>query len=83
VIADSHTLTGSVQESIASGRPVEGYRLLEPILPELDIFFTSSDEAKLIRNTLLADDVHAKSEYSDHSFFIKSYEHMLERVRSS
>ncbi|MBP1608472.1 MAG: pfkB family carbohydrate kinase [Acidobacteria bacterium] len=70
VIADSHTLTGSVQESIASGLPVEGYRLLEPILPELDIFFTSSDEAMLIHNTLLISDDNAKIAYSDHVPFL-------------
>jgi len=31
---------------------VAKYRLLKPLLPELDLFFTSSDEAKLIENTL-------------------------------
>jgi sugar/nucleoside kinase (ribokinase family) len=70
VIADSHTLTGSVQESIASGRSVKGYTLLEPVLPELDIFFTSSDEARLIYNTLLAPDDHAERAYGGHPFFL-------------
>ncbi len=51
-IADSHTLTGDPHRLIAEGRPVAEYRLLEPLLPELDVFFTSSDEAKLIENTL-------------------------------
>ncbi|MCU0913774.1 MAG: carbohydrate kinase family protein [Planctomycetes bacterium] len=51
-IADSHTLTGSPHQLIAAGKPVQEYRLLEPLLPELDLFFTSSDEAKLIENTL-------------------------------
>jgi len=51
-IVDSHTLTGQPQQLIATGRPVAEYRLLEPLLPELDIFFTSSDEARLIENTL-------------------------------
>jgi len=51
-IADSHTLTGNPQKLIAEGKPVKEYRLLEPLLPELDLFFTSSDEAKLIENTL-------------------------------
>jgi sugar/nucleoside kinase (ribokinase family) len=51
-IADSHTLTGDPHKLIAEGKPVEEYRLLEPLLPELDLFFTSSDEAKLIENTL-------------------------------
>jgi sugar/nucleoside kinase (ribokinase family) len=51
-IADSHTLTGNPHALIAEGKPVKEYRLLEPLLPELDLFFTSSDEAKLIENTL-------------------------------
>jgi sugar/nucleoside kinase (ribokinase family) len=51
-IADSHTLTGDPHTLIAAGKPVQEYRLLEPLLPELDLFFTSSDEAKLIENTL-------------------------------
>jgi sugar/nucleoside kinase (ribokinase family) len=51
-IADSHTLTGDPHKLIAQGKPVREYRLLEPLLPELDLFFTSSDEAKLIENTL-------------------------------
>jgi len=51
-IADSHTLTGNPHKLIAEGKPVAEYRLLEPLLPELDLFFTSSDEAKLIENTL-------------------------------
>jgi sugar/nucleoside kinase (ribokinase family) len=51
-IVDSHTLTGDPQGLIQSGQPVAEYRLLEPLLPELDIFFTSSDEARMIENTL-------------------------------
>ena len=51
-IADSHTLTGSPHELINSGKAVDEYRLLEPLLPELDVFFTSCDEARLIENTL-------------------------------
>jgi len=51
-IADSHTLTGNPQKLIAEGKPVKEYRLLEPLLPELDLFFTSYDEARLIENTL-------------------------------
>lgn len=52
VIADSHTLTGNPEEVISSKKPVVEYKLLEPLLPELDIFFTSSDEARMIENTL-------------------------------
>ncbi len=51
-IVDSHTLTGNPQKLIAEGQAVAEYKLLEPLLGELDIFFTSSDEAKLIENTL-------------------------------
>ncbi len=51
-IVDSHTLTGDPQALIDSRQPVPEYALLEPLLPEVDIFFTSSDEAKMIGNTL-------------------------------
>jgi len=51
-IADSHTLTGDPAALIRSGKAVAEYRLLEPLLGELDLFFTSSDEAKMIENTL-------------------------------
>jgi sugar/nucleoside kinase (ribokinase family) len=51
-IADCHTLAGKPQNLIDSATPVAGYKLLEPLLPELDIFFTSSDESRLIQNTL-------------------------------
>ena len=51
-IVDSHTLTGNPHELIKSGTPVKEYHFLEPLLPEVDLFFTSCDEAKLIENTL-------------------------------
>jgi sugar/nucleoside kinase (ribokinase family) len=51
-IADSHTLTADPGKLITAGEPVKEYKLLEPLLPELDVFFTSCDEAKLIENTL-------------------------------
>ena len=51
-IVDSHTLTGNPHELIASGRPVPAYGLLSPLLSGLDVFFTSVDEAKMIRNTV-------------------------------
>jgi len=51
-IADTSTLTARPEELISSGVPVSGYKLLEPLLPEVDVFFTSSDEAKMIANTL-------------------------------
>ena len=53
-IVDSATLTADPPGLIASGNPVPEYQLLKPLLGELDIFFTSSDEAKLIANTLTA-----------------------------
>jgi len=51
-IVDSHTLTGNPVELIMAGTPVQEYKLLIPLLPEVDLFFTSSDEAKMIENTL-------------------------------
>jgi len=51
-IVDSHTLTGNPSELIKTGKSVKEYRLLEPLLPEVDLFFTSCDEAKLTENTL-------------------------------
>lgn len=52
VIVDSHTLAGDPRALIERGEPVSAYTLLAPLLSELDIFFTSSDEARMIRNTL-------------------------------
>lgn len=51
-MADSHTLASDPEELISSDAVVEEYKLLEPLLPELDIFFTSYDEARMIENTL-------------------------------
>jgi sugar/nucleoside kinase (ribokinase family) len=51
-IVDSHTLAGNPRQLIAAGTPVAEYKLLEPLLPEVDLFFTSCDEAKMIANTL-------------------------------
>lgn len=51
-IADSHILVGKLKEAKDSEEGIAGYRLLEPLLKELDIFFTSSDEAELIAKTL-------------------------------
>ena len=51
-IVDSHTLTANPRELIRAGAAVKEYWLLEPLLPEVDLFFTSCDEAKLIENTL-------------------------------
>ena len=51
-IVDSHTLTGNPDELIDSNTPVPKYKLLEPLLPQLDLFFTSYDEARMIENTI-------------------------------
>lgn len=51
-IVDSHTLTNQPQKLISSGTPVDEYKLLIPLLPEVDLFLTSSDEGKMIENTL-------------------------------
>jgi sugar/nucleoside kinase (ribokinase family) len=51
-IVDSHTLTSNPHELIKAGAAIQEYWLLEPLLPEVDLFFTSCDEAKLIENTL-------------------------------
>jgi len=51
-IADSHTLTNNPQALIDSDREIEGYKILEPLLYELDLFFTSYDEARMIENTI-------------------------------
>jgi len=51
-IVDSHTLTGNPDELIDSDTPVPKYKLLEPLLPQLDLFFTSYDEARMIENTI-------------------------------
>ena len=51
-IVDSHTLTSKPQKLISAGTAVPEYKLLRPLLPEVDLFFTSSDEGKMIENTL-------------------------------
>ena len=70
-IADSHTLTGNPQKLIAEGKPVAEYRLLEPLLPELDVFFTSSDEAKLIENTLCRQPQSDRDEQRYNTYFLQ------------
>jgi sugar/nucleoside kinase (ribokinase family) len=76
-IADSHTLTGNPQKLIAEGKPVNEYRLLEPLLPELDLFFTSSDEARLIENTLSPRP--AKGDLSEHAYNMHFLEFLSRR----
>lgn len=76
-IADSHTLTGSPHKLIAEGKPVKEYRLLEPLLPELDLFFTSSDEAKLIENTLGCQP--AQANLGEHAYNVHFLEFLTRR----
>jgi len=61
-VVDTSTLTSSPAELIRSGEAVAEYKLLEPVLPEVDVFFTSSDEAKMIENTLQGPQNHQESE---------------------
>ncbi len=65
-IVDTSTLTDDPINCINSARPVPAYKLLEPVLPIVDIFFTSSDEARIIENTLAAPrDWHKFDEYNN------------------
>lgn len=50
-LVDSHTLTGNPQKLIEEKAIIAEYALLKPLLGELDIFFTSYDEARMIANT--------------------------------
>jgi len=71
-IVDSHTLTGNPHELIETGKAIKEYRLLEPLLPEVDLFFTSCDEAKLIENTLAPGRVWNKfTEHENDVHFLK------------
>ena len=71
-IVDSHTLTADPQELINSSRPIDEYKLLEPLLPEVDLFFTSSDEAKMIANTLAGPrDWSGFDEHENNVYFLK------------
>jgi sugar/nucleoside kinase (ribokinase family) len=54
-VVDTSTLVSNPQEAIKSRRPVAQYHLLTPVLPEADVFFCSSDEARIIGNTLAAE----------------------------
>ena len=76
-IVDSHTLTGNPHGLIEAGKAVKEYRLLEPLLPEVDLFFTSSDEAKLIENTLAPGRVWSK--FTEHENDVHFLEFLTER----
>jgi sugar/nucleoside kinase (ribokinase family) len=70
-IVDSHTLTGNPHALIEAGTAVKEYHLLEPLLPEVDLFFTSCDEAKLIENTLAPGRTWGKfEEHENHAHFL-------------
>ena len=76
-IVDCHTLTANPHELIKTGQSVEQYHLLEPLLPEVDLFFTSCDEAKLIENTLAPG--WAWGEFEEHENNVYFLEFLTER----
>jgi len=76
-IVDSHTLTSNPHKLIEAGESVKEYKLLEPLLPELDLFFTSCDEAKLIENTLAAK--RPWSKFSEHENNVHFLNFLTER----
>jgi len=76
-IVDSHTLTANPQALIAAGKPVKEYRLLQPLLPEVDLFFTSCDEAKLIENTIGTR--RAWAEFEEHQNIVHFLDFLTER----
>ncbi len=76
-IADSHTLTGNPQALIERGEPVPAYGLLLPLLGKLDVFFTSVDEARMIRNTL--DTAHRTPSGNDHDSSLSFLDYVTER----
>jgi sugar/nucleoside kinase (ribokinase family) len=76
-IVDSHTLTGNPHELIEAGTPIKEYRLLEPLLPEVDLFFTSCDETKLTENTLAPGRIW--SDFTDRDNDVHSLDFLTER----
>ncbi|TKJ35053.1 MAG: hypothetical protein CEE38_16485 [Planctomycetes bacterium B3_Pla] len=76
-IVDSHTLTGNPHELIEAGTAIREYRLLEPLLPEVDLFFTSCDEAKLTENTLAPG--RSWSRFAEHENDVHSLEFFTDR----
>ncbi|MHC4147332.1 MAG: carbohydrate kinase family protein [Planctomycetota bacterium] len=76
-IVDSHTLTGNPHELIEAGAAIAEYRLLEPLLPEVDLFFTSCDEAKLTENTLAPG--RTWSRFTEHENDVHSLEFFTDR----
>lgn len=50
-MVDPHTLSKDPKESISKREVIEGYKLLEPVLPHLSWFFSSEAEAMMIANT--------------------------------
>ncbi len=76
-IVDSHTLTSNPHELIETGKAVEQYWLLGPLLPEVDMFFTSCDEAKLVENTLAPG--RAWNKFGEHENNLHPLEFLTER----
>jgi sugar/nucleoside kinase (ribokinase family) len=71
-IVDNHTLTDAPEDLIKIGGSVEKYKLLEPLLSEVDIFFTSSDESKLIGNTIFDQQEWYDFSGKDHTVFLET-----------
>jgi sugar/nucleoside kinase (ribokinase family) len=80
-IVDSHTLASEPQKLISSGTPLTEYKLLVPLLPEVDLFFTSSDESKIIENTLGTPRDWAAFDENDNNFYFLDFltEHFWEK----
>lgn len=74
-IVDSHTLTGNPQKLIEAKAVVPEYKLLQPLLPELDIFFTSYDEARMIANTF-------GENISEHDFIINFLKYLSKKYNN-
>jgi sugar/nucleoside kinase (ribokinase family) len=72
-VVDTSTLVSNPREVIGSGRPVAQYRLLGPVLPEADIFFCSSDEARIIGNTLAAGRSQCKDDDRDAAVYFLDF----------
>lgn len=51
-MADTHTYSANPKDDIDSGKRIPQYKLLTEVLPNLDFFFCSQDEAMMIANAL-------------------------------
>lgn len=79
-IVDSHTLVSDPKRVIREGKPVKAYRLLLPLLPVVDVFFTSREEARMIANTLPCFG-RDKPGPGGHAFNLKFLDRLMEHYR--